>query len=136
MVHHGCDGSSQELSSPTAPVGKTCRFFFLRNHRGARSSLGRVFGSGELWSGALDGKSFFLTFGDDDRELQGTTHDVVGQNGCGAVRRWLTLGRCSLGGITTARWQKRANLGFDVLVLMKNWMRTIPFIAIEIPCRA
>jgi hypothetical protein len=60
-------------------------------------------------------ESSFPTFGDDGREFQGMAHDAVGQNGCGAVSRWLASGHWSSGGITHGAAMKGANLGFRLL---------------------
>jgi hypothetical protein len=53
-----------------------------------------------------------LTFGDCDREIQGTTHEEVGQNRCGKVNRSPTSGSWSSGSGTRGAAMKGANLGF------------------------
>jgi hypothetical protein len=59
---------------------------------GARNSPRRSLVGGELRSRMHDGEAQALTFDDGGGELQGTAHDKVGQNGCGAGCRSPTSG--------------------------------------------
>jgi hypothetical protein len=64
-------------------------FLFLRNRWSARNSpRGSSTGRG-LQSRMCGSKVQASTFGDDGRTLQGSAHDKVGPNGCGAERRTL-----------------------------------------------
>jgi hypothetical protein len=60
------------------------RGFFLRGRRGARNSPRGSSAGKELQGRTRGGEAQALTFGDGGRDLQGTAHDKVGQNGCGA----------------------------------------------------
>jgi hypothetical protein len=67
-------------------------FLFLRNRWSARNSpRGSSTGKG-LQCRTCDSKVQASTFGDGRGTLQGSAHDTVGPNGCGAERRTPTSG--------------------------------------------
>jgi hypothetical protein len=74
--------------------------FFLRNWRGVRNSPSGSSTGGELWRKARDSEAQASTLVDSGRELQGTAHDMVGQNGCGAGCRTPTSGWWSSRSVT------------------------------------
>jgi hypothetical protein len=51
---------------------------------GVRETHQGVFSGGEFQSRMRSSEAQASTFGDGGKELQGTAHDKVGQNGCGA----------------------------------------------------
>jgi hypothetical protein len=87
-------------------------FLLLRNRWSARNSPGWSSTGEGLQSQTCGGKVQASTFGNGGGMLQGSAHDKVGPNGCGAEHRTLTLGRWSLRSVARGVAMKGANLGF------------------------
>jgi hypothetical protein len=87
-------------------------FLFLRNRWSARNlPRGPSTGRG-LQSRMCSGKVQASTFSEGGGMLQGSAHNKVGPNGCGAKRRTQALCRWSLRSITRGLAMKGVNLGF------------------------
>jgi hypothetical protein len=86
--------------------------FFLWNRRGAKNSPRGASVGGELRSRTRGGEAQASTFDNGGGELQGMTHDKVGQNRCGAGCRTPALGWWSSRSVTRGVAMKGANLGF------------------------
>jgi hypothetical protein len=87
-------------------------FLFLRNWWSARNWPRGSSTGGGLQSRTCGGKVQASTFSDGGGMLQGSAHDKVGRNGCGAERRTPTSGWWSSRSIARGVAMKGANLGF------------------------
>jgi hypothetical protein len=93
-------------------------FLLLQNRWSARNSPREPSTGGGLRRRTCGCKVQVSTFDDGGGTLQGSAHDKVGANGCGAEHRTPASGRWSLRSITRGVVMKRVNLGF-VLVFFK-----------------
>jgi hypothetical protein len=87
-------------------------FLFLQNQWSARNSPRGSSTDEGLWSRTCGGKVQASTFGDSGGTLQGSAHNKVGPNGCGAKHRTPTSGWWSSRSVARGVEMKGANLGF------------------------
>jgi hypothetical protein len=87
-------------------------FLFLRNRWSARNSPRRSSTGCGVRSRTCGGKVQASTFGDSGGTLQGSAHNKVGPNGCGAECRTPASGQWSSRNVARGVAMKGANLGF------------------------